>query len=488
MREVNRALQDATEFQNKARWPEALEAIKRAQGFVAVGSSEQLQRIVQKRRSDADMVLRLDGIRQPRVLNGVESGYEKADWELRYATAFRDYGIDVLALDPAAAGTRISASMIARELTAALDHWAEQRMRHSPANDVSFKPLIAVARAADPDEWRDRLRLALEHGDRETLNKLAESALTADLPLATIELLLPHIDKRHQLPVLRQAQRQHPDDYWMNFKLAYSLDYEPPPLQNQDEAIRFYTAAIACRPRNAPAHYYLGHALDQRGRIDEAIAAFRKAIELDPDFAWPSASLCAIYLKRGELDLAVLECKRKLERNSKDAVAHGQLAKALDRLGRTGDSIEEFETALALQPDAVDFQNKLAWILVTCSEKGDRNPIRGLELAKKAVERSPKRAGNWTTLGVALYRTADWQGAIKALEKSIALQGFLSYDGFFLAMARKRLGQPEKARSEYDRAVAWLKQNKPKDDELLRFRAEAALLLEIELARKHAPK
>ena len=184
-----------------------------------------------------------------------------------------------------------------RNLTAALDHWADQRMRHLPAGDASFKRLIAAARAADPDPWRDRLRLALEHGDRKTLNELAESSLVDDLPLPTLDLLLAHLDKRHQLPVLRRAQRQHPDDYWINFKLAYCLDYEPPPLQNQDEAIRFYTAAIACRPRNCASHYYLGHALDQRGRIDEATADFEKAIELDPEFSWPSAGLCAIYLE-----------------------------------------------------------------------------------------------------------------------------------------------------------------------------------------------
>ena len=146
--------------------------------------------------------------------------------------------------------------------------------------------------------------------------------------------------------------------------------------------------------------------------------------------------------RRGELELAIGECKRIIERNSKDAVAHGLLAKALGRLGRTRESIAEYETAFTLRPDVVEFQNKLAWILLTCSEKGNRNPIRGLELAQKAVERSPKRAGNWTTLGVVLYRSSDWQRAIKALEKSIALQGFLSYDGFFLAMARTRLGQP----------------------------------------------
>ena len=69
-----------------------------------MGSSQQLKRVVRERRNDADMVLRLEGIRQPRLVNGVEAGYEKASWELRYAEAFRDYGIDVLALEPAAAG------------------------------------------------------------------------------------------------------------------------------------------------------------------------------------------------------------------------------------------------------------------------------------------------------------------------------------------------------------------------------------------------
>ena len=66
-----------------------------------------------------------------------------------------------------------------------------------------------------------------------------------------------------------------------------------------------------------------------------------------------------------------------------------------------------------------------------------------------------------------------------ALEKSIGISGYSSFDGFFLAMAREKLGESEKARAEYDRAVEWMKQVKPKDDELRRFRAEAAELLQI---------
>jgi serine/threonine protein kinase/Tfp pilus assembly protein PilF len=487
-REVTRALLESTAFQKRAKWSEALEAVKRAQGVLAWGESKQLRRLVDEQRKDLEMVLRLDEIRQPRPVKAIEGGYDRLDWGTDYIAAFRTYGIDVRTLDPAVAGALIRARSIRRELTAGLDHWVDQLKRFRSSDEAIWKRLIAVARAADPDPFRNRLRDALEHGDRLTPNKLAESTQIDDLPMATLELLLPHLDKQHQLPVLRRAQLKHPDDYWINFKLAFGLDYEPPPLQNQDEAIRFYTAAIACRPRNAPAHFYLGHVLEQRGRRDEAIAAYQKAIELDPDFNWPSTNLRLIYLKQGELDLVIAECQRVIERNGKDVEAHAMLAKVFAQLGRTEESIQEYEKTLDLNPNAAEYRNDLAWTLVTCPETRLRNPRRGLELAKSAVELSKKSAPCWNTLGVASYRTGDWKAAIKALEKSIGIQGYSSYDGFFLAMSHEKLGQPEKARTEFDRAVRWTKQVKPKDEELRRFRAEAAELLHLDERSMAVPK
>jgi hypothetical protein len=44
-------------------------------------------------------------------------------------------------------------------------------------------------------------------------------------------------------------------------------------------------------------------------------------------------------------------------------------------------------------------------------------------------------------------------------------------------MARWRLGQRDEARAWYDKAVAWMEKNQPKDEGLRRFRAEAATLL-----------
>ena len=81
---------------------------------------------------------------------------------------------------------------------------------------------------------------------------------------------------------------------------------------------------------------------------------------------------------------------------------------------------------------------------------------------------------------MAHYRAGDWKAAIEALTKSMELRnGGDSNDWFFLAMAHWQLGDKTQARSWYDKAVPWMEKNQPKDEELLRFRAEAAALLGV---------
>jgi hypothetical protein len=53
----------------------------------------------------------------------------------------------------------------------------------------------------------------------------------------------------------------------------------------------------------------------------------------------------------------------------------------------------------------------------------------------------------------------------------------LSYNAFFLAMAHWRLGEKAEARGWYDQGVQWMDKQQPQNEELRRFRAEAAQLL-----------
>jgi tetratricopeptide (TPR) repeat protein len=117
-------------------------------------------------------------------------------------------------------------------------------------------------------------------------------------------------------------------------------------------------------------------------------------------------------------------------------------------------------------------------VLATCDDREARDPARAVELARKAVELSPEVGDFWSALGVARYRLGEWDAAIAALEnaESLTPEEDPATRGFFLAMSHWRLGHADAARAWYDKAVAWMEKNRPRDEALLRFRAEAEAL------------
>jgi len=124
--------------------------------------------------------------------------------------------------------------------------------------------------------------------------------------------------------------------------------------------------------------------------------------------------------------------------------------------------------------------NEEAWGLAATADLKLQNTGRAVELAKKAVELAPKQGIYWNTLGVAQYRAGEWKAAVAALEKSMRLRsGGDAVDWFFLAMAYWRLDAKAESRTWYARAVSWTEKNRPSDDELRRFRAEADELFRV---------
>src|SRR5262249_28763205 len=165
-----------------------------------------------------------------------------------YAAAFATVGVDVETLKPAEAASRIEARTIADELTAALDDWASIRGR---TDQAGAKRLRAVARLADPNPQRNRVRDAPEGRQSKGLKELA-AADTDDLPPSTVVLLAAALLRANAqesaLAVLSRAQRRRPDDFWLNHELAFVLTKTKP--ARLEEALRFYTAALALRPQS----------------------------------------------------------------------------------------------------------------------------------------------------------------------------------------------------------------------------------------------
>jgi tetratricopeptide (TPR) repeat protein len=295
-----------------------------------------------------------------------------------------------------------------------------------------------------------------------------------------------------------------------------------------DEAIPAYRKAAEADPKNASRYYrLLGDALSRQKKWPEVVAAFRKAIEADPNFAitfslYPkigdalraqgklddaidayykaieidpkSLSTAGIYVNLGNaftdqknLPAAVLAYRTAIDLGPQNvaAAAYHNLAIVLGRQGKLDERVAASRKAIELDPKNAGIcdclasgLNNLAWALATHPEPARRDPDRAVSLAREAVELRP-REGYQNTLGAALYRAGDWKDAIATLEKSMELRnGGDSLDWFFLAMAHWKLGEKEQACRWYDKAVEWMDRNQPKNEELRRFRAEAAELLE----------
>jgi tetratricopeptide (TPR) repeat protein len=195
------------------------------------------------------------------------------------------------------------------------------------------------------------------------------------------------------------------------------------------------------------ARFNRGNAHRELKQFDQAVADYSKAIGLEPDFA-------EVWANRGRVHAA---------------------SKQYDK------AIADYRKSLELSPRDAGTCNNFAWLLATCPDRKLRDPGQATELARKAVELDPKNPLYPNTLGVAQYRAGDFKAAIEALNKSMERRnGGDSFDWLFLAMAHWELGNKDEARQWYDRAVAWMEKNRPKDEELRRFRAEAEELLGIE--------
>jgi serine/threonine protein kinase/tetratricopeptide (TPR) repeat protein len=128
-----------------------------------------------------------------------------------------------------------------------------------------------------------------------------------------------------------------------------------------------------------------------------------------------------------------------------------------------------------------DIWNQRAWSLVAGPEPLLWDGELAVALAKKAVERAPHNGTIVNTLGMAYYRAGNWKTAIDTLKEAEELGNWqnFGYDAFFLAMACWKSADKESARKWYAAAQRWMETNAPKNEELLRFRAEAADLLGV---------
>jgi serine/threonine protein kinase/Flp pilus assembly protein TadD len=228
------------------------------------------------------------------------------------------------------------------------------------------------------------------------------------------------------------------------------------------------------------SHELVGNVLKAAGQYEQAAEAYRDAravwqslvAEFNKDdhrnhLSWTCNTLTEILVRRAkqvENDPNLSDADRKASAQKYRAQARELFRDAIKR---------GLQTPLSL--------NNAAWQLVVDANPDNRDPAWAVELAEIVIEQTPDNGSFMNTLGTAYYRTGNWKAAIEALKKAEELnQGqYFGQDAFFIGMASWQLGEREAARKWHTAAVRWMQRNAANNEELRRFRAEAAGLLGV---------
>jgi tetratricopeptide (TPR) repeat protein len=131
-----------------------------------------------------------------------------------------------------------------------------------------------------------------------------------------------------------------------------------------DEAIAHYNKALELDPNYGEGHYNLANALLRLGRTDEAVAHYEKALEIYPNNIPARYNLASVFVQSGRVEEGIAHYRKALELNPRNAAAHNNLGATLLRLGRVAEAATHYRQALALDPNNAQANYNLANTLV----------------------------------------------------------------------------------------------------------------------------
>ncbi len=523
-----------------ATWQALVEAMKRADHLLRDGGGD---REVRDRllalKSEADAGLQMAS--QDRVLlqKLVEIRANRQDvgpvaTHAGYDAAFREAGFDFNTLVPAEAARSLERRPVSvrAEIAAFLDDWyrcdilfdvqhdIEVETRVLLAHDVSVErsgaaKLRALARLIDPDEFRDQLRSLPDRGPlKDFLGKLRELAAdprAESLPAPTAVLLASFFEAAGEtgpaIAILRKAVLKHPEDLWVNYRLAANLQYGTPP--RLEEAARYYTAARAIRPTTA---HMLAHVLSNIERTDEA-----KAIWLDLAARRPEDWIHLACMARDMNDLGpgkrreaeaiadrLIPKLRTALQKSPDARTHvvfstmlmikGDAAGAIaalrefDKLAPRykhqfhnymggvlaetardpAGAVAEFREAIRLKPDYIEGRLNLGRVLIDLGRREE-----GIAELREVIRLKPADLAAWVNLGRALLALDKTDEAMVAYREAMRLQPRRTVAHIQLAKDLAEKGKLDEAIAAYREAARVDPDNTDPHNHLGRLFAEA---------------
>ena len=216
--------------------------------------------------------------------------------------------------------------------------------------------------AGDPDRAGDAFQRALSGPPphayahfglaRAALQRNDDAAALAELRRA--DALAPNArNVQHLLGTLEQRAGK-PEEAARH--LALGADLRLPSLGILDPLLRDLEVVGA----TTVTEMEFGKRMLEAGKFDAAAAAFRRALDLDPDHLEARLSLGSALLRKGDVKGAEREFRTVLDADPEQSEARLQLGGLLARTGRDEDAVAQYRKALERQANRLELRLNLA--------------------------------------------------------------------------------------------------------------------------------
>ncbi len=169
------------------------------------------------------------------------------------------------------------------------------------------------------------------------------------------------------LEQFREALKIYPDDPHLHYDLALTYDMKG----MLDKTEYHLNEAIRLKPDYSDAYNYLGFVYFGRGKVEEAIKYYHKALEnelyMNPQDAHMNLGLA--YLSRKEYHKATLHLEEAIRMVPDFAAAYNNLGKAYEGLGQYDKARFSYEMAVKFNPQYADAYLNLGRLLYRSGER-----------------------------------------------------------------------------------------------------------------------
>jgi tetratricopeptide (TPR) repeat protein len=327
--------------------------------------------------------------------------------------------------------------------------WNRIRQRQNLiTGDVMFGPgrLTLRARIATRANWWEVRRSPVSAKSLESAcHDLAQRILSRLNPDILGLFYLSQERSDQALALFNRWVEREPERAEAHYYLGLALDLAGP--GRADEAIAAYQRALELNPKFLKALNNLGAALANKGKDQEAIEAYQKALKLAPRDYVVLYNLGVSYSNSGQLPAAIASYRKALKLEPKFLDARINLGVALRRNGELDAAVATYQEALKLYPENPRLLNNLAVAL-----DAKRDYTQALEVVRKALQLKPKHPEALDTSCSVLRHMRRYKQALAACHKAVTLSPRDADLRVNLAFTLQKMGRNEESQREFREA------------------------------------